>query len=291
MTGIMVVKCGGHEAVDPEAVCADVAELRQYGRPVVLVHGGSADIESLAGRLGVESRRLVSPDGVSTRYTDDAVLDVVTLALAGRVKPRLVGALGRLGVPAVGLTGLDGALLQARRKAAHRALIDGRLILVRDDHSGRVREVNAGLLTLLIGHGIVPVVSPPALADDGTAVNADADRVAAAVAAALRADTLVMLTGAPGVLADVADEASVLPVYPVPDRGAPADVSGGMRLKLVAAREALLAGVPHVLIADGRRPRPITSALGGSGTSNGSGHGTRVLMARDTVQKMTERVR
>ena len=106
MTGIMVVKCGGHEAVDPEAVCADVAELRQYGRPVVLVHGGSADIESLAGRLGVESRRLVSPDGVSTRYTDDAVLDVVTLALAGRVKPRLVGALGRLGVPAVGLTGL-----------------------------------------------------------------------------------------------------------------------------------------------------------------------------------------
>ena len=181
------------------------------------------------------------------------MLDVVTMALTARVKPRLVSALGRLGVPAVGLTGLDGALLRAERKAAHRALIEGRRMLVRDDHSGRVREVNVGLLTLLIGQGIVPVVSPPALADDGTAVNADADRVAAAVAAALRAETLVMLTGAPGVLADLADEGSVRPVYRVPGSGAPADVSGGMRLKLVAAREALLAGVARVLIADGRR--------------------------------------
>ncbi len=279
MTDITVIKCGGHGAVDPDAVCADVAELHGRRRRIVLVHGGSADIEELAGQLGIVPRRLVSPDGVSARYTDATMLDVVTLALAGRVKPRLVCALARLDVPAVGLTGLDGNLLRARRKAAHRAVIDGRRKLVRDDHSGRITDVNADLLVGLLGSGMVPVVSPPALAADGAPVNADADRVAAAVAAALHAQALVMLTGAPGVLADVDDESSALPVYQVPATGAPADVSGGMRLKLVAAREALAAGVPRVLIADGRRERPVTAAL--------AGEATRVVPAENESEEMT----
>jgi len=278
MTDITVIKCGGHGAVDPIAVCADVAELHRRHRKVVLVHGGSADIEVLAEQMKVVPRRLVSPDGVSARYTDAAMLDVVTLALAGRVKPRLVGALAGLDVPAVGLTGLDGHLLRARRKDAHRAIIDGRRKLVRDDHSGRVTHVNTGLLTALLDSGMVPVVSPPALASDGGPVNADADRVAGAVAGALHAEALVMLTGAPGVLADIDDESSSLPVYRVPATGAPADVSGGMRLKLVAAREALRAGVPRVLIADGRRERPVTAAL--------AGEATRVVSAEDESDEM-----
>lgn len=279
MTGITVIKCGGTGAVDPMAVCADVAELYHQRRQAVLVHGGSADIDVLAGQMGVATRRLVSPDGVSTRYTDAAMLDVVTLALAGRVKPRLVTALARLGVPAAGLTGLDCHLLRARRKATHRAMIDGRRMLVRDDHSGRVTEVNVGVLASLLAAGIVPVVSPPALAEDGAAVNADADRVAAAVAAALHAETLVMLTGAPGVLANVDDEGSMLPVYRVPVAGAPTDVSGGMRLKLVAAREALAAGVPRVLVADGRRQHPVAAAL--------AAEATRIVPTEPRPEEMT----
>lgn len=261
-----VVKCGGNGAVDPQAVCLDVAHLRESGQEVVLVHGGSADIDALAGRLGVPRRKLVAPDGVQARYTDPAMLEVVVLALAGLVKPRLVTALGRLGVTAVGLTGLDGGLIRARRKAVHRAIVDGRQMVVRDDHSGRVVSVDSGLLTSLMSAGIVPVVSPPVLAEDGRAVNADADRVAAAIAIALDAETLVMLTGAPGVLADVDDERTVREVYQVPAEGAPQDVSGGMALKLVAAREALVGGVVEALVADGRSPRPVTSALGGAGT-------------------------
>ncbi len=137
MQDITVVKCGGNAAVDPLAICSDVAGMAGDGERVVLVHGGSADIDALAGRLGVPMRRLVSPDGVSARYTDAAALEVVHLALAGLAKPRLVGALVAAGVPAVGLTGLDGGLLRAKRKSVHRALVDGRRVLVRDDHSGR----------------------------------------------------------------------------------------------------------------------------------------------------------
>ncbi|TCO55593.1 [LysW]-aminoadipate kinase [Actinocrispum wychmicini] len=266
MRRVVVVKCGGNAAVDLQYVCSDVAALAGTGVPVVLVHGGSADIDALATRLRVPSTRLVAPDGVSTRHTDAAMLEVVQLALAGAVKPRLVVKLAAAGVRAVGLTGLDAGLLRARRKTAHRAVIDGRLTIIRDDHSGRIASVSTDVLTTLLATGIVPVVSPPALAEDNAPVNVDADRAAAAIAAALDAAALVLLTGAPGVLADSADEDSVLTVCEVPETGSPPITGGGMGTKLVAAREALLGGVPNVVVGDGRVPRPVQAALSGAAT-------------------------
>jgi [amino group carrier protein]-L-2-aminoadipate 6-kinase len=263
---VIVVKCGGNATVSPRSVSADVAELGKHGWRVVVVHGGSSDIADLAGRLGVPARRLTSPDGVSTRYTDDAMLEVVSLALLGRTKPRLMACLANAGVAAVGLSGFDSGLLRARRKTAHRAMVDGRMRLVRDNHSGRVVAVHTGLLQALLDAGLTPVVSPPAMAQDGQPVNVDADRIAAAVAGALRADCLCLLTGAPGVLADAEDTRSLLPSCAVPIRGAPGAFGGGMGMKLIAAREALVASVPRVVVADGRVSRPVFGALAGLGT-------------------------
>jgi [amino group carrier protein]-L-2-aminoadipate/L-glutamate 6-kinase len=264
---ITVIKCGGTASLEPAELCADVARLADAGRAVVLVHGGSADIERLATRLRVPMRRMASLDGLTARFTDRAALEVVTLALAGLTQPRLVTALLAAGVPAVGLTGVHGGLLRARRRRAQRALVDGRQVVVRDDHSGRVTSVNTELLDCLTGAGFVPVVSPPVLAeDDGSVLNADADRVAAAVAAATRASTLLLLTGAPGVLADPSDPRSVLPVCPVPPEGPPPHRGGGIGVKLLAARDALVAGVPDVLIAGGTGPAPVGRALEGAAT-------------------------
>ena len=266
-TELVVVKCGGNPAVDAASICADVAGLVR-DRSVLLVHGGSAEIARLAGKLGVPQRTLVAPDGVTTRYTDPATLEVVTLALAGGVKPRIVAELARLGVPAAGLTGLDGRLLRARRKSAIRSVVDGRTTLVRDNHSGQLTEVRVELAETLLRSGFVPVVSPPALDEHDQPVNVDADRVAAALAAALGAEHLVLLTGAPGVLADRDDDTSVLSTYEVPATGAPGRFAGGgMALKLVAAREALAGGVPSVRIADGRVSAPVSRALAGLGTT------------------------
>ncbi|MDQ3823317.1 MAG: [LysW]-aminoadipate kinase [Actinomycetota bacterium] len=265
---LTVVKCGGNPSVDAAGVCADVAGLVREGQSVLLVHGGSGEIARLAGRLGVPQRTLVSPDNVSTRYTDPATLEVVVLALAGGVKPRIVAELSRLGVPAVGLTGLDCGMLRARRKSAVRAVVDGRTTLVRDNLSGRLSEVRTELAETLLEAGFVPVVSPPAIDEHDHPVNVDADRVAAALAVALGADRLVLLTGTPGLLADPGDETSVLRSYEVPATGAPGRFAGaGMALKLVAAREALAGGVASVRIADGRVPDPVSRALAGSGTT------------------------
>ena len=278
---LTVVKCGGNPAVDAAGICADVARLVRDGQSVLLVHGGSGEIARLAGKLGVPQRTLVAPDQVSTRYTDPATLEVVILALAGGVKPKIVAELSRHGVPSVGLTGMDGGMLRARRKAAIRSVVDGRTTLVRDNHSGRLSGVRTELADTLLRSGFVPVVSPPAIDEHDHPVNVDADRAAAALAAAHGADQLVLLTGTPGVLADPDDETSVLSTYEVPATGAPGRFAGGgMALKLVAAREALAGGVASVRISDGRVPDPVSRALAGSGTTvtmTGAGSATDSL--------------
>lgn len=264
---IIVIKSGGSDAISVTAICADVARLRSVGQRPVLTHGGAGDIGRLAAQLGVTPRTTVSPDGVESRYTDAAMLDAIMLALTGRVKPRLLTALSAAGVPAVGLTGLDAGMITAVRKQARRAVQDGRPMIVRGDHSGRITAVNATVLRVLLDVGLTPVVSPPAADGAGAPLNVDADRLTAAVAVALGARRLVLLTAAPGVLQDAADERSLLRRCRLPDESLVASVaSGGMHRKLIAAAEALAGGVPEVRIADGRGPAPVSAALRGAGT-------------------------
>jgi [amino group carrier protein]-L-2-aminoadipate 6-kinase len=255
---LTVIKCGG--ALDPVPVCADLARL---GTPCVLVHGGAPQIARLATELGVTQRTLTSPAGMRSRHTDAAMLDVVTLAMTGRAKPLIVSALTASGVRAIGLTGLDAGLLRARRKGPRRSVTGGRTLIVRDDHSGRVVHVAGDVLRDLLGAGFTPVVSPPAAGEDGRPLNVDADRAAAAIATAMNATRLVLLTAAPGVLADASDETSVLARCELTRDGPiPYAATGGMHRKLIAAREALLGGVPEVVIADGRTARPLTETTG-----------------------------
>jgi acetylglutamate/LysW-gamma-L-alpha-aminoadipate kinase len=256
VTGTLVIKWGGGTGADPAALCADVASLTREGTRIVLVHGGSDEMTALAGQLGVPLRMLEAPDGVITRHTDAATLDVLMLALAGRVKPGLVSGLGRHGVRALGLTGLDAGVVRGRRKRAVRTVVDGRVTVVRDDHSGRITSVDTALVHELLGLGLVPVLSPPAVDEDGEPVNTNADRMAAAVAAAIGADQLVFLTGAPGLMTGE----NLVPRYRIPDT-LPPWVTGGMTVKLVAAREALAGRVGKVTVADGRADHPLLRVL------------------------------
>jgi acetylglutamate/LysW-gamma-L-alpha-aminoadipate kinase len=265
--GVTVIKCGGSDAISIAQICADVAKLRAAGERAVLVHGGAGDIDRLAAQLGVVPRTTVSPAGLESRYTDAAMLDAMVLAMTGRVKPRLLAALATAGVPAVGLTGLDAGMITAARKKARRAVRDGRAMIVRGDRSGRITAVDPTVLRVLLDAGLTPVVSPPAGDPGGAPLNVDADRLAAAAAAALGACRLVLLTAAPGVLRDARDERSVLSRCELPDETLLARAaSGGMRRKLIAADEALRGGVPEVRIADGRVPEPVSAAMAGAGT-------------------------
>jgi [amino group carrier protein]-L-2-aminoadipate 6-kinase len=259
----LVVKVGGAagNALDP--VLTDLATRTDY----VLVHGGSERVDRLGEELGRPSEYLTSPSGVVSRRSDAAHLEVVVMALSGAVQTELVAGFARRGVRAVGLSGVDGGLLIARRKDGTRAVVDGRVLRVADDLSGTVERVNVDLLHAVMGTGAVPVVGPPAITPAGEVVNVDADRVAAEVAVAMGAEALVLLTNVPGLLRDRTDPNSVIPSVPRGGMDEALQVAQGrMRKKVLAAREALSRGVGRVVIAASERPAPVAAALRGEGT-------------------------
>ena len=189
------------------------------------------------------------------------------MALAGKMNTAIVARLQALGAPAVGLSGVDGGLILGRRKEAVRAVDNGRVLLVKDDHSGTVEQVNAGLIRTLFDAGYVPVISPPGVTPRGELINADADRIAAMVAASMKADTLVLFTNVPGLLREPSDPSSLIPEVPRDQLAHFMNFAyGRMKKKLIAAKEALEGGVARVVIASSQASDPVERALEGMGT-------------------------
>ncbi|MGH7609116.1 MAG: [LysW]-aminoadipate kinase [Candidatus Dormibacteria bacterium] len=260
------MKVGGGASIDLEAVSADLAE-RWRDQALVLVHGGAGELDRISTALGHPPRRATSASGIESRLTDDATMGIFTMVYAGGRNAAWVEALQRRGVDAVGLCGLDGGLLRGPEKGVLRLRLEGgRQRIWRGDRTGRVESVNAELLHLLLDAGYLPVLTPPALSLSGRAMNVDADRVAAQVAAALGAETLVLLSDVPGLLRPGDGTSVVRRVEGAEISGALQLAQGRMRVKVLAAREALAAGVGRVVLADGRVPGAVARACAGDGT-------------------------
>jgi acetylglutamate/LysW-gamma-L-alpha-aminoadipate kinase len=264
----IVVKIGGGEGIDPEPTLADLAS--QPGEGYILVHGGSHETNQLSEALGRPPRFVTSVSGHTSRYTDGETIDIFSMALAGKINVNIVARLQQLGVNAVGLTGVDGRLLEGTRKDTIKVVEGSRRMVLRGDHTGKVERVNADLLRLLMDAAYVPVVTVPAISYEGQPVNADADRAAAAVAAAMDAEALVILSNVPGLLRDVDDPDSLVSSIARDQIDRSMDLAKGrMRKKVLGAKEALEMGVPKVIFASASVERPITRALEGGGTHIG----------------------
>jgi acetylglutamate/LysW-gamma-L-alpha-aminoadipate kinase len=264
----LVVKLGGTEGVDFSAICQDAAALLEQGRRLVLVHGGSAEANQLGEALGYPPRFITSPSAFTSRYTDRRTLEIFMMAVNGKVNSLLVEQLQGLGVNALGLSGPDGRLLLATRKEAIQSVENGKRKIIRDDYTGKIESVNTGLLEILLEGGYTPVVAPLALSANGEALNVDADRAAAMIAAALHAGTLLLLTAVPGLMRSFPDESTLIRSLPRQRlEEAMRYAEGRMKKKILGAGEALQGGVGQVLIADGRVANPITHALAGDATT------------------------
>lgn len=265
---MLVVKLGGSSGIAFDTACRDIAHLVQEGEKLVVVHGGSREVDRISTALGTPPRYVTTPSGFQSRYTDRETLEIFAMVVAGRVNVLLVERLQALGVNAVGLSGVDGRLLTGKRKGIIIAQENGKKRVLRGDYGGTVEEVNVGLLSALISGGYTPVIAPLALSEKGEALNVDGDRVAAAVAAALGAEALVLLTDVPGLLADPKDPSSLIPE--IPGDALPEYLEryakGRMKKKLHAAMAALRGGVRRVIIAHGQGERPLYRALEGRGT-------------------------
>jgi acetylglutamate kinase len=243
----VVVKYGGAAMVRQElrdAVFRDLALLACVGVQPVVVHGGGPEINQWLGRLAIEPR---FEQGL--RVTDAETMDVVEMVLVGRVNKQIVNGLNRVGGKAVGLSGSDGALVEARTWG------DGSLGLV-----GDVAAVNPEVLKPLLAAGYIPVISSVAPNPEGSAHNINADTVAGELAAALQAEKLILLTDTPGILRDRHDPDSLLRQLSLTEAReliALGVVNGGMTPKTECCIRALAQGVAAAHIIDGRVPHAL----------------------------------
>ena len=246
----VVVKYGGNAMTSDilkEQVMEDLVLLRLVGVRVVLVHGGGPDVSEMMTKLGKKPEFV---DGL--RVTDRETVDIVQMVLAGKINKTLVNLLEMKGGHAIGLSGMDGRMIEAKRK-------DERLGYV-----GEITAVNIAPVEYLIERGYIPVVSTLGCDGEGNTYNINGDTAAAAIAGALGAERLIMMTDIAGILRDRDDPATLIPEITVADAEKLKEegiVSGGMIPKVECCIDAIRRGVKKVIIMDGRVPHSILMEL------------------------------
>jgi len=260
---MMLIKIGGGERINLEAIITDLASFEQ---PFILVHGANRLRDRLAQRLGLEKTTLTSVSGYSSVFSDQDAIDVILMSYAGLRNKKIVELCQRNGINALGLTGLDGRLVQGERNKGIRVRENGKTMIKRD-LSGKPRSINSELLTLLLERGYCPVLTIPIVDEKGFAINSENDDIVARIANQLELDTVIQLIEAPGLLDDANDESSLiarLSIAQLQDREARAE--GRIKRKLLALTRLCRDGKTRVIIADGRGQQPLNNALTGAGT-------------------------
>lgn len=259
-----VVKVGGallEDRAASRALCRQIALLWSFSIPIVLVHGGGPALDALCAKLALPVEKIGG-----RRVTSPAVLEAAQMVLAGTEHTRLLADLRACGVPAVGLSGVDAGLL----KAIKRAPVDTATGPVDFGLVGDVASVNPAVLERLLEGGFLPVIAPLSGDDTGAVYNTNADTVAAELAVALKAEKLVFLLEAAGVLRDSAKPESLIPHLTLEGLDAlDADgaLKGGMAPKAAAIRRALQGGVPAAHLVGGTAEALLTEIF----TNEGSG--------------------
>jgi acetylglutamate kinase len=263
----VVVKYGGHAMVDEqlkEDFARDVTLLKFVGLHPVVVHGGGPQISSVLDQMGIQSRFVRG-----MRFTDGATMDVVEMVLGGKVNKTIVAQINRQGGKAVGLSGKDGGLIQARKMQ----------IVYQEDASkpseildpgmvGEVTRVDPAVIHTLTREGFLPVIAPVGVGENGETYNINADLVASQIAMSLKAGRLIMMTDVDGVLDAEKKLISSIDAVTIEKMIADQRITGGMIPKIECALEALRGGVRKVPIINGKRRHAILLELF---TDNGIG--------------------
>jgi len=260
---MMLIKIGGGEQINLEATIADLATLEQ---PFVIVHGANVLRDQLAQQLGKEKTVLTSVSGYASVFSDQDAIDVIMMSYSGLRNKQIVELCQRNNINAVGLTGLDGRLVQGERNKGIRVRENGKTLIKRD-LSGKPRSINSQLLRLLLENGYCPVLTIPIADENGFAINSENDDIIVQIASALDIDTVIQLIEAPGFLDDPADETSLVTSMSLSElERRETSVEGRIKRKLLALTRLCQGGKTRVIITDGRSEQPIISALEGAGT-------------------------
>jgi acetylglutamate kinase len=251
----LVVKYGGAAQQDPllkQGFARDITLLQTLGIHAVLVHGGGPQIGKFLEELHIPTRFV---EGL--RVTDQRTMDIVEMVLAGKINKEIVNLINNAGGRAVGLSGKDGSLLEAQKIEFYRPREDEPPEIIDIGLVGEVTRVNTELIRALLGQHFLPVIAPVGVGEQGETLNINADLVAGAVAGALGAAKLILLTDVPGVLDREGHLLSSLTRYQAVTMMEDGAISGGMIPKIKCCLEALEEGVAKAHILDGRVPHAV----------------------------------
>lgn len=238
---ILVIKYGGNAMINEElksSVMRDLVLLRLVGIKVVLVHGGGPEISAMLKKVGIESRFV---NGL--RYTDEETVEIVRMVLCGKINKSLVNHLETCGGKAIGLSGIDGHMLQCEKISEDLGYV------------GKIVRADVEIIEDCLEKGYIPVVSTVGYDDEGHIYNVNADTAAAEIAGALQAEGLILMTDIRGLLEDKDDENSLIKkvcVSDIPSLVKQGIISGGMIPKIQCCKDAIRRGVEKVFITDGR---------------------------------------
>lgn len=256
---MIIVKAGGGKKIRLDYILQDFAQVQ--GKKI-FVHGANNQLEILAKKLNFKMDFIKSRTGQISRYTNPKVLELIYMVYCGKVNKKIVEQLQTLGVNALGLSGLDGQLVIAKKNAFTIGVLNNRLKVIRDDQTGQIIRINTELLTSIINFGIVPVITVPAIDDSGQAINVDGDKLACEIAISLKADRLVYLTEEKGVLKNF--EKNKNDYFKVISSQnyyqALTSAQGRMKKKIIAAKKTSSFGI-KVYIGSGVTKNPIKNLL------------------------------
>ncbi|WP_201580446.1 acetylglutamate kinase [Psychrobacter sp. Pi2-52] len=249
---LIVVKYGGNAMTDPElesSFARDIVLLKTVGMHPVVVHGGGPQVDNLLKELGRQSDRI---DGM--RVTDKSTMDIVEMVLGGSVNKSIVSLINKHGGRAIGLTGKDANLIQAKKLLMEKIGADGIAVPVDLGFVGDVVSVNKDVINMLIASDFIPVIAPLGVDAEGNTYNINADLVAGKVAEFLQAEKLMLLTNIKGVLGRDGEVVTGLTPKKVDSLIEDGTISGGMIPKIQCALDAVRSGVKSAVIVDGRVP-------------------------------------
>ena len=257
----VVVKYGGHAMGDADLAskfARDIVQLKQTGINPIVVHGGGPQIGSMLERLQIQS---TFEDGL--RITDKATVEVVEMVLAGSINKQVVAAIHQAGGRAVGISGKDGHLIEARKVTRTKRDPESSIEQLVDlGFVGEPERINPEILDTMIASDIIPIIAPIGVApDDGQTYNINGDTAAGAIAVAMNAKRLLMLTDIQGVLDKDGNLIRELSASQAKDLIGDGTISGGMIPKLTCAIDTVEAGVEGVVILDGRVPHIVLLEL------------------------------
>lgn len=256
---MITIKIGGSvvEGLHSSTI-SDLKKISEHEK-VIVIHGGGKEVTRISEALGKEQKFIVSPGGIKSRYTDKETVEIFTMVMSGRINKMIVGMLQKNGINAVGLSGIDGKIIQAHRK--NKLVIvneKGRKMVIEGGYTGKIFNVNSTLIQLILDKGYVPVISPIAISEESDFLNVDGDRAAAYVAGSMESDKILFLTNVDGLFMDdklvkklsLEEAKKILPT-----------IGHGMEKKILAATEALEMGVKEALVANGQKENPISMAI------------------------------